>query len=420
MHPFTIAFLAALIFATVAQLWLALRQMHHVSRHRGAVPEEFSSSIALSAHEKAADYTLAKGRLGMLDILVGTALLCALTLGGGLQALSDAWAGVFDAGSLAHGIALILSVLAISSLVDLPFGLYRTFVIEARFGFNRMTLGLYLKDMAKNLALGLAIGIPVLAGALWLMAKMGTYWWLWTWSAWMAFALLMTFLWPMFIMPLFNKFSPLEDVALRERIEGLLAKCGFRIRGLYVMDGSKRSSHGNAFFIGFGAARRIVFFDTLIARLSPPEIEAVLAHELGHFALKHIVKRIALMFAASFLFFALLGYLVDQEWFYTGLHVTTPSNAMALVLLMLVTPSFTFLLQPLGSLYSRRHEYQADAYAARHAAPDDLVHALVKLYQDNASTLTPDPLHSAFYDSHPPASLRIARLKSLGSLGAAA
>lgn len=415
MHPFTIAFLAALTFSTATQVWLALRQMRHVSRHRGAVPAEFSSSIAPAAHEKAADYTLAKTRLGIADTLLGAAVLYAFTLGGGLQALGQAWAGVFDARGLAYGIALILSVAAISSLIDLPLGLYRTFVIEARFGFNRMTLGLYFLDMAKHLALGLAIGVPVLAGALWLMAQMGEYWWLWTWSAWMAFALLMTFLWPMFIMPLFNKFSPLEDASLRQRIEGLLAKCGFRIRGLFVMDGSKRSSHGNAFFIGFGASRRIVFFDTLLARLSPREIEAVLAHELGHFALRHIIKRIALMFAASFVFFALLGHLIDQDWFYAGLYVAMPSNAMALVLLMLVMPSFTFLLQPLGSLYSRRHEYQADAYAARHAAPEDLVQALVKLYEDNASTLTPDPLHSAFYDSHPPAALRIARLKSMGA-----
>jgi len=250
---------------------------------------------------------------------------------------------------------------------------------------------------------------------LWLMNGMGEHWWLWVWAAWVAFSLLLHFLFPVFILPLFNKFTPLDDQELKGRIEGLLTKCGFRAQGLYVVDGSKRSSHGNAYFTGFGATRRIALFDTLIARLSPTEIEAVLAHELGHFSLKHVVKRMLLMFAASFVFFALLGYLIDQPWFYSGLNVSTPSTAMALLLLSMVMPAFTFLLQPLASLYSRSHEYEADAYAARHAAPDDLVHALVKLYQDNASTLTPDPLHSAFYDSHPPAALRISRLKTLGA-----
>jgi STE24 endopeptidase len=415
MHLFTTAFIAALVLATATRLWLAMRQMRHVAAHRGSVPPAFSSRIEQAAHEKAADYTIAKTRLGMADTLVGALMLFAFTLGGGLQWLAEAWARVFQDGGYAHGIALILSVIAISSLVDLPFGLYRTFVTEARFGFNRMTPGLYFADMAKQIALGLVIAVPLLAGALWLVERMGEHWWLWAWAGWVAFSLLLTFLLPMVILPLFNKFSPLQDMELRERIEGLLAKCGFKAKGLYVMDGSKRSSHGNAYFTGFGASRRIVLFDTLIARLSPAEIEAVLAHELGHFKLHHIIKRMLLMFAFSFVFFALLGYLIGQDWFYAGLNVDSPSTAMAFLLLAMVLPSFTFLLQPISSLYSRRHEYQADAYAARHAGAQDLSHALVKLYQDNAATLTPDPLHSAFYDSHPPAALRIARLQAQAS-----
>jgi len=389
--------------------------MRNVSAHRNHVPDEFSGSIPLSAHEKAADYTIAKTQLGVLEILAGTVVLLAFTLGGGLEALSLAWTSAFEMGGYGHGIALVLSVAAISSVVDLPFSLYRTFVIEVRFGFNRMTLALYLADLAKQLLLGLTIGVPLLAGALWLMTKMGTYWWLWVWAAWVVFSLLMMVIGPTLIMPLFNKFSPLEDASLRERIEALLAKCGFRAQGLYVMDSSKRSSHGNAFFTGFGAARRIVLFDTLIERLTPPEIEAVLAHELGHFSHRHVLKRMVLMFAASLIFFALLGHLITQDWFFTALNVHSQSTAMALTLFSMVVPAFTFALHPLTSLYSRRHEYEADAYAAQHASARDLVQALVSLYQDNAATLTPDPLHSAFYDSHPPAALRIVRLRQLAA-----
>ena len=414
-HPFTLIFLVALATTTTLQLWLAKRHMRNVSAHRNHVPDEFSGSIPLSAHEKAADYTIAKTQLGVLEILAGTVVLLAFTLGGGLEALSLAWTSAFEMGGYGHGIALVLSVAAISSVVDLPFSLYRTFVIEVRFGFNRMTLALYLADLAKQLLLGLTIGVPLLAGALWLMTKMGTYWWLWVWAAWVVFSLLMMVIGPTLIMPLFNKFSPLEDASLRERIEALLAKCGFRAQGLYVMDSSKRSSPGNAFFTGFGAARRIVLFDTLIERLTPPEIEAVLAHELGHFSHRHVLKRMVLMFAASLIFFALLGHLITQDWFFTALNVHSQSTAMALILFSMVVPAFTFALHPLTSLYSRRHEYEADAYAAQHASARDLVQALVSLYQDNAATLTPDPLHSAFYDSHPPAALRIVRLRQLAA-----
>jgi STE24 endopeptidase len=413
MNAFTLTFLAALALVTATRIWLALRHIRHVTAHRDAVPPEFAASVPLSAHQKAADYTRERTRLGIVDALVSAAVLLAFTLGGGLEWLYDAWAGVFEAGGYAHGIALILSVAAITGLVDLPFSVYRTFVIEVKYGFNRMTPALFVADLAKSTAIGLAIGVPLLLAVLWLMAKMGSLWWLYVWLTWVGFNLLMLIAYPTVIAPLFNKFTPLADATLAERIERLLASCGFRSKGLFVMDGSKRSSHGNAYFTGFGAAKRIVFFDTLLSRLAPAEVEAVLAHELGHFKRHHVWKRVAWLFLASLGFLAALGYLIDQPWFYQGLGVDRQSTALALVLFFMVVPVFTFLLAPIGSVYSRRHEYEADAYAARHASGEDLVRALVKLYQDNAATLTPDPVHSAFYDSHPPAALRIARLQAL-------
>ena len=413
MNAFTLAFLAALALATATRIWLALRHIRYVAAHRERVPAEFAETVPLPAHQKAADYTRARTRLGIVDALVSAAVLLAFTLGGGLEWLYDAWAHAFDAGGYAHGIALILSVAVITGLVDLPFSVYRTFVIEAKYGFNRMTPALFVADLAKSIGLGLAIGVPLLFAVLWLMARMGSLWWLYVWLTWVGFNLLMLVAYPTLIAPLFNKFSPLTDESLKERIERLLAKCGFRSKGLFVMDGSKRSSHGNAFFTGFGAAKRIVLFDTLVNRLQPPEVEAVLAHELGHFKRHHVWKRIAWLFLASLGFLALLGYVIDQAWFYEGLGVDRRSTALALVLFFMVVPVFTFLLAPIGSVYSRRHEYEADAYAARQASSADLVHALVKLYQDNAATLTPDPVHSAFYDSHPPAAQRIARLQAL-------
>jgi STE24 endopeptidase len=412
MNAFTLAFLAALALATATRIWLALRHIRYVAAHRERVPAEFAESVPLPAHQKAADYTRARTWLGIVDALVSAAVLLAFTLGGGLEWLYDAWARAFEAGGYAHGIALILSVAAITGLVDLPFSVYRTFVIEAKYGFNRMTPALFVADLAKSIALGLAIGVPLLFAVLWLMTRMGSLWWLYVWLTWVGFNLLMLVAYPTLIAPLFNKFSPLADESLKERIERLLAKCGFRSKGLFVMDGSKRSSHGNAYFTGFGAAKRIVFFDTLLTRLAPAEVEAVLAHELGHFKRHHVWKRIAWLFLASLGFLALLGYVIDQPWFYEGLGVGRRSTALALVLFFMVVPVFTFLLAPIGSVYSRRHEYEADAYAASHANAADLVHALVKLYQDNAATLTPDPVHSAFYDSHPPAALRIARLQA--------
>jgi len=415
MHPFAAVFLAALLLATALRLWLAWRHMRHVAAHRGAVPAVFADSIALEAHQKAADYTVAKTRLAMVDILIGAVLLLALTLGGGLQALATFWGGIFAPGGYAYGIALVASVAAIGGLIELPVSLYRTFVIEARFGFNRMTLALFFADFAKQTLVGAALGLPLLFVVLWLMARMGGLWWLYVWVAWAAFNLLVLALYPTLIAPIFNKFSPLDDASLRERIDALLARTGFRAKGLFVMDGSRRSSHGNAYFTGFGAAKRIVFFDTLLVRLAPPEIEAVLAHELGHFRRRHVWKRVAWLFAGSLVFLAILGWLIDKPWFFSALGVDSPGTAMALVLFFLVAPVFTFLLQPLASRYSRRHEYEADAYAAEYASAADLVRALVKLYKDNAATLTPDPLHSAFYDSHPPAGMRIARLEGIAS-----
>ncbi|MBI2316193.1 MAG: M48 family metallopeptidase [Betaproteobacteria bacterium] len=413
MHPFTLAFLAALALATVTRLWLARRQVRHIAANRSAVPAEFRDRISLSAHQTAADYTSARTRIGMIETLLKAAVLLAFTLGGGLQAVSEAWERTFDPGGYAHGMALAASVAVIVAALELPLDLYRTFVIEARFGFNRTTPVLYAADLAKQAALAAVLGLPLLFCVLWLMAWMGEAWWLYVWLTWIGFNVLMVAIYPTLIAPIFNRFTPLEDASLRQRIERLLGKCGFRSRGLYVMDSSRRSSHGNAYFTGFGAAKRIVLFDTLIERLSAAEIEAVLAHELGHYRLRHVWKRMALIFAASLGFLWLLGALISQDWFYAGLNVRTHSTALALILFSLVAPVFAFALQPLASLYSRRHEYEADAYAAEHAEASDLAQALVKLYQDNAATLTPDPVHSAFYDSHPPAAARIARLQAL-------
>ena len=412
MQTFTAVFLAALALTVGLRLWLARRHMRHIADCRHQVPSDFSEHIDLAAHQKAADYSIAKTRLGMAELAIGALFLLALTLGGALQALHDAWLRAFDAGSHAHGIALIVSVALISGTIDLPLSLYRTFVIEARFGFNKMTLRLFFVDLAKQTLLGAALGLPLLLCVLWLMQRMGEQWWLYVWVTWIAYSLFLHLINPILILPIFNKFTPLTDAGLKGQIEALLVRCGFKAQGVYVSDSSKRSSHGNAYFTGFGATKRIVLFDTLIARLAPAEIEAVLAHELGHFKYHHVWKRMAALFALSLAFLWLLGYAMKQDWFYAGLNVQTHTTALALLLFFLVVPVFTFLLHPLTSLYSRKHEYEADAYAARHACPPDLIRALVKLYQDNAATLTPDPLYSAFYDTHPPAMLRIARLQS--------
>jgi len=415
---FSILFVSILVLTLLVRFWLASRQIRHVLANRARVPAEFAEKIALAAHQKAADYTVARTKFGLLTLLVESAVLIGFTLLGGLQWLALHLQELTGPG-MAYQIGLIVAFVAISGLVDLPFDYYRQFVLEQRFGFNTMRRSLFFMDMLKGVALGAVIGLPLLWVVLALMAKSGALWWFYAWCVWSGFQLLMMVLYPTVIAPLFNKFTPLADESLKSRIEGLMQRVGFASKGLFVMDGSKRSAHGNAYFSGFGANKRIVFFDTLLSRLAPHEIEAVLAHELGHFKLKHIVKRIAMMFAVSLAFLALLGYLKTQPWFYAGLGIDPmalaltgqPTDAIALLLFMLVLPVFTFLLGPLSSLSSRKHEFEADAFAARHTQADDLVSALVKMYEDNASTLTPDPLHSAFYDSHPPASVRIRHLK---------
>ena len=408
---FRLLFLCALALTCGVRLWLKLRQWRHIAAHRTAVPAQFSERINLASHQKAAAYGIDRSKVALVDIAVDTAWLLALTLGGGLLALHDFWAARLD--GIAYGLALMFSVMLLSGLVDLPFSLYKQFVIEARHGFNRMTVALFASDLLKQTLLGLVIGAPVLATVLWLMEAMGSLWWLYVWLFWSVFNLLMLFIFPTWIAPLFNKFTPLPEGEAKQRIEALLKRCGFRSNGLFVMDGSKRSAHGNAYFTGFGNNKRIVFFDTLLERLSPSETEAVLAHELGHFRKRHVLQRMLLMFASSLLFLALLGQLIDAPWFYAGLGVPAQSTALALTLFFLVVPVFLFPLTPLTSYWSRRHEFEADAYAAEHTAAGELVHALVKLYDDNAATLTPDPLHSLFYDSHPPAALRILRLQGV-------
>ena len=406
---FTLIFLLAFALSTALRFWLDLRHLGHVVAHRDTVPPGFAGRIDLTDHRKAADYTAAKTHAGMIELAVDAFLLLALTLGGGLDQIDQMLRTWLGSGYL-HGLALFACAGLIGYVVGLPVSLYRTFRIEAKFGFNKLTWKLWLADLAKGALLTVLIGGPLLLAVLWLMEAMGGYWWFYVWLVWLTTNLLLLFLYPTVIAPLFNTFTPLEDASLKQRIEALLARCGFVSSGLFVMDGSKRSAHGNAYFTGFGAARRIVFFDTLLEKLAPQEIEAVLAHELGHFRHKHVVKRIALMGVMSLAFLWLLGQLIDQPWFFAGLGVGAGNTAMGLLLFSMVLPVFLFPLAPLTSALSRRHEYEADAYAAKQTAAADLIAALVKLYRDNAATLTPDPLHSLFHDSHPPASQRIARL----------
>ncbi|WP_353194533.1 M48 family metallopeptidase [Pusillimonas noertemannii] len=411
---FTLWFIAFLFADLATRAWVASRQMRHVLRHRDQVPAEFADRIGLRSHQRAADYTLAKVRLGMVETLVEAALLVVLTLLGGLQWLDLQWGRAIDS-EMWRQLALIGSVVAIVGLVGLPFSVWRKFGLEARFGFNRVTPRLFVADLAKGLLLTLLLGAPLVALVLWVMGNAGQHWIWWAWAVWVGFNFLVIWLFPTVIAPLFNKFTPLQNTDVAERVNALAQRCGFRLNGLFVMDGSRRSAHGNAYFTGFGRNRRIVFFDTLLARLDPTEIEAVLAHELGHFKHRHIIKRMAVSFAAALGFFALLGWLAQQVWFYTGLGVIPqlgrPNDALALILFFLVVPVFTFWVTPLASWFSRRDEFQADRYAASQSSADALVSALVKLYDDNAATLTPDPVHSAFYDSHPPAALRIQKLR---------
>lgn len=411
---FSLVFVATVALTLGLRLTLARRQIRHVLAHRQAVPVEFSARVALAAHQKAADYTAARSRFGMGATLMETLVLLAFTLGGGIETLHQAWSGWLGPDQpLLYGLALIGSVAVISAVIDLPLAYYRQFVLEQRFGFNRMTPPLFFADLGKSLALGAAIGGPLLLAVLWLMASTGKNWWIHVWLFWTGFNLLLLFVYPTWIAPLFNKFTPLEAGELKSRIEALLARCGFSTSGLFVMDGSKRSAHGNAYFTGLGKNKRIVFFDTLLSRLTPVEAEAVLAHELGHFKRHHVTKRMILIFTLSLVFLWALGQLMQAQWFYEGLGVSEQNTALALLLFFMVAPVFTFVLTPLSSLLSRRHEYEADAYAVAHADGQQLVTALVKLYEDNASTLTPDPMHSLFYDSHPPAALRIAHIAQL-------
>jgi STE24 endopeptidase len=406
----TFVFIALLFATTLTRIWLGSRHVAHVQANRAQVPNAFNQSISLEAHQKAADYSTAKTKLGIFEAVAQTALLAILTLGGGLQWIDEIWRNWLPTQEIIRGALVICSALLVSSLIELPFDYFKTFTIDEKFGFNKMTKSMFWMDLLKHSAVGFVLGAPILFAALWLMRGAGDYWWFYLWVIWSIFNIIMLSVYPTFIAPLFNKFTPLADEGLKTRIEALLTKCGFKSQGLYVMDGSTRSGHGNAYFTGFGSSKRVVFFDTLLDKLNVDEIEAVLAHELGHFKHHHVIKRIAMLFGLSFLGLALLGWLMKQDWFFTGLGVTQTSTYMALLLFMLVAPVFMFVLRPLMASYSRKNEFEADDYAAKNANAKDLVQALVKLYRDNASTLTPDPLHSAFYDSHPPASMRIAKL----------
>jgi len=411
MNGFSFLFIAALVLMTAVELWLSLRQSRHVSAHRDKVPDAFKEQISIEEHQKAANYTVAKGKLNRLDGVFGMVVLLLWTFGGGLAVLSGFWQS-FGWSDMTAGVVFILSFFILSSVIDLPFSWYRTFVLEAEFGFNKSSVGLFFSDLIKQTILMVLIGAPLLWGALWLMDSTGEYWWLYLWAAWIGFTLLMMWAYPAFIAPLFNQFSPLEDVALKARVEGLLSRCGFKSQGIFVMDGSRRSGHGNAYFTGLGSNKRIVFFDTLLKTLNEEQIEAVLAHELGHFRRKHVLKNMGVMAVLSLVSLALLGWVITEPWFYAGLGVTTQSSAMALVLFMLVIPVFGFFMHPLMTAMSRKYEYEADDYAASVSSGQHLIEALVALYQENASTLTPDPLVSAIYDSHPPATLRVAHLEA--------
>ena len=413
---FTLLFAAVLALGLLIRFYLASRQIRHVARRRDEVPAAFASSISLASHQKAADYTIAKSRFGILEMAFGAAVLLGWTLLGGIDALNRALtnSALADYGSLVPQLALLAAFGFISGLLDLPFTLYTTFRLEDRFGFNKMTFKLWLTDLLKSTLVGLVVGLPIAALILWLMDSAGIWWWLWAWAVWAGFNLLALVLFPTVIAPLFNKFRPLEDETLKARVTALMQRCGFAAKGLYVMDGSKRSAHANAYFTGFGAAKRVVFYDTLLKQLSPGEVDAVLAHELGHFKHKHIIKRIVLMFAMSLAGFALLGWLSSQLWFYTGLGVrpnlTAANDALALLLFLMVVPMVSFFVSPVMAQFSRKHEFEADAYAISQTDGRDLQSALLKLYQDNASTLTPDPLFVKFYYSHPPASERLGRM----------
>ncbi|MEZ5657755.1 MAG: M48 family metallopeptidase [Burkholderiaceae bacterium] len=410
---FSLSFVAALGLSVAMRLWLARRQVVHVGRHRDRVPEAFADRIDLAAHQRAADYTVARVRFGTLELFAHSVLLITLTLLGALQWLYELASSALPGSPLGAQLLFLVMVALVQSALELPFDAYRQFGLEKRFGFSRMSVSLFITDMLRGTLIAVIIGLPLAMLVLWLMRASGDFWWLYVWMVWVAFNALLLLIYPTLIAPRFNRFEPLPDGPLRERVEGLLRRCGFRSQGLFVMDGSKRSNHGNAYFTGFGRAKRIVFFDTLISRLDADQIEAVLAHELGHFRHRHVLKRMLYSFVGSFLGLALLGWLSTQLWFYEGLGMQPGPighEAPALLLFMLAVPVFLFPLRPLASFLSRKDEFEADAFAAAQTDARHLVSALVRLYQDNAATLTPDPLHSAFYDSHPPAAIRVGRL----------
>jgi STE24 endopeptidase len=411
MNWFTLFFLVALLAGLIIELWLLQRHRRHVLTHRDKVPAAFADSVTLAEHQKAADYTIARGNMGGIELLFGAGLLLVWTLGGGINLLATLWEKL-QLDPLFAGSGLILSVLLLSTLLSLPFSVWSTFGVEGKFGFNRTTLKRFLLDQLLHLALFLLFGIPLVWSLLWIVQTSGPYWWLFAWLLWTGFTLFVTWIYPTLIAPLFNRFQPLPDKLLLQRLESLLQRCGFSSKGVFVMDGSRRSSHGNAYFTGFGRNKRIVFFDTLLESLDHDEIEAVLAHELGHFKRHHVRKGMALMMLSSLAGLALLGWLIDETWFFSGLGVTRETDAAALLLFLLVSPVFTFFLQPLLARYQRKHEFEADNFAADQAGAEPMIASLVKLYRENASTLTPDPLYSAFYDSHPPAPIRISNLSS--------
>ncbi|MDO9270121.1 MAG: M48 family metallopeptidase [Methylobacter sp.] len=411
MNSFTIIFLIALTLSFSVQFWLAKRHADYVAKHRSAVPEAFKNTVSLEAHQKAADYTLEKSSLGNIDSIIGVVLLLILTIGGGINWAFEFWATTVQSPLIA-GLAALASVFLVMTAVEIPTSVYQTFVIEEKYGFNKSTPQQFIKDQLLQLVLVAAIGMPLLALILWVMDSIGSLWWLWAWGILISFSLLMSWLYPTVIAPLFNKFTPMEEGSLKDRIQGLLARCGFSSQGIFIMDGSKRSGHGNAYFTGLGNNKRIVFFDTLVNSLDDEELEAILAHELGHFKCKHTIKMLIANAVMTLVSFAVLGWLIDQQWFYNGLGVEQPSHAAALLLFMLVSSSFTFFIQPIIAYFQRKFEFEADNFASTNAKAEKLISALVKLFEENASTLTPDPLYSAFHYSHPPAAIRIANLES--------
>lgn len=411
MNSFTLIFLLALALCYATQFWLSKRQFDYVKKHRSSVPDAFKDRVSLEAHQKAADYTIEKGRLGIIDSIIGIIVLLCLTIGGVINAAFVFWTAQV-ASPLWAGIAALGSVFLIMSVIEIPISLYQTFVIEEKYGFNKSTLKQFIKDHLIQLALSVAIGVPILALILWVMESVGALWWFWAWLIILSFSLLMSWLFPTVIAPLFNKFTPMQEGSLKDRIQGLLARCGFNSQGIFIMDGSKRSGHGNAYFTGLGNNKRIVFFDTLVESLDEEELEAVLAHELGHFKRKHVIKMLCASSVMSLIGLAVLGWLINQPWFYAGLGVEQPSNAAALLLFLLVSPAFTFFMQPISAYFQRKFEFEADDFAASNAKAAKMISGLVKLYEENASTLTPDPLYSAFHYSHPPAAIRIAHLET--------